>query len=181
VSFGWARQRVRARRRRLSLSFSCRELRPSPAEARSAKADGQASESLANAGAAQVIEPAQQNSSYAHAVGGRSNCDVWPIERYFPGKLGGWSSCTPRVVTIHQRSVYVLRSIRYPARYYIGLTTDVATRLAVHNSGGSAYTADLRPWELVATIEFTNETSAVAFEKYLKSGSGRAFAKRHFV
>jgi hypothetical protein len=36
-------------------------------------------------------------------------------------------------------------------------------------------------WELVTTIEFTTEASAVAFEKYLKSGSGRAFAKRHFV
>jgi hypothetical protein len=40
---------------------------------------------------------------------------------------------------------------------------------------------NLRPWDLVAVIEFTNEASAVAFEKYLKSGSGRAFAKRHFV
>jgi len=39
----------------------------------------------------------------------------------------------------------------------------------------------LRPWQLVAAIEFANEQSALAFEKYLKSGSGRAFAKRHFV
>jgi hypothetical protein len=34
---------------------------------------------------------------------------------------------------------------------------------------------------MVTTIEFANQVSAVAFEKYLKSGSGRAFAKRHFV
>jgi putative endonuclease len=84
-------------------------------------------------------------------------------------------------MTIHRRSVYILKTIRHPTRYYVGLTTNVATRLAVHNSGGSLYTAELRPWELVATIEFSNESSAIAFEKYLKSGSGRAFAKRHFV
>jgi predicted GIY-YIG superfamily endonuclease len=53
--------------------------------------------------------------------------------------------------------------------------------MSIHNSGGSSHTAQLRPWELVACIEFSKESSAVAFEKYLKSGSGRAFAKRHFV
>jgi len=76
-----------------------------------------------------------------------------------------------------KRFVYVIRSIADPARYYVGLTTDVVRRLAIHNSGGSTHTAELRPWE----IEFAKESSAVAFEKYLKSGSGRAFAKRHFV
>jgi len=84
-------------------------------------------------------------------------------------------------MTILRRFVYVLRSARYPTRYYVGLTSNVATRLSVHNSGGSSYTAELRPWELVTMIEFATESSAVAFEKYLKSGSGRAFAKRHFV
>ena len=84
-------------------------------------------------------------------------------------------------MTIHRRTVYVLRSNRDPARYYIGLTANVAARLEVHNSGGSVHTAALRPWQLVTAVEFANETSAVAFEKYLKSGSGRAFAKRHFV
>ena len=37
-----------------------------------------------------------------------------------------------------------------------------------------------RPWSLVVTMEFRNEREAVRFEKYLKSGSGRAFTKRHF-
>ncbi len=79
------------------------------------------------------------------------------------------------------RFVYIIRSTVHPTRHYVGITTDVATRLAVHNSGGSAYTATLRPWALVAAVEFAREASAMAFEKYLKSGSGRAFAKRHFV
>jgi len=80
-----------------------------------------------------------------------------------------------------KRFVYVLRSLRDERRYYTGLTADVDARLRTHNSGGSAYTTNLRPWELVATIAFDNEASAIAFERYLKHGSGRAFAKRHFV
>lgn len=77
--------------------------------------------------------------------------------------------------------VYVIRSVKHPDRYYTGLTDDVPRRLDVHNSGGSTYTASLRPWALVASVEFTNPVSAAAFEQYLKSGSGRAFSKRHFV
>jgi putative endonuclease len=77
--------------------------------------------------------------------------------------------------------VYVLQSQTDPARYHCGLTSDVGTRLSVHNSGGSQHTAPLRPWRMVVSLEFACETSAVAFEKYLKTGSGRAFAKRHFI
>ena len=77
--------------------------------------------------------------------------------------------------------VYVLRSVPSPTRYYVGLTSDVRSRLETHNSGGSQHTAALKPWELVASIEFASESSAAVFEKYLKSGSGRAFAKRHFI
>lgn len=77
--------------------------------------------------------------------------------------------------------VYVLRSDSHPDRYYTGLTDNVERRLAVHNSGGSQHTAPLRPWTLVAYTEFINPESAAAFEQYLKTGSGRAFSKRHFV
>jgi predicted GIY-YIG superfamily endonuclease len=80
-----------------------------------------------------------------------------------------------------KRFVYVLRSVAEPAHYYVGLTSHVTERLATHNSGGSVHTAARRPWKLVVAVEFSNESSALAFENYLKSGSGRAFAKRHFV
>ncbi len=80
-----------------------------------------------------------------------------------------------------RRIVYVLRSESDPSRYYVGLTSDLRSRIETHNSGGSVHTAANRPWHLVAPIEFANENSAVLFERYLKSGSGRAFAKRHFV
>lgn len=75
--------------------------------------------------------------------------------------------------------VYLIRSISNPKKTYIGYTTDLKHRLATHNSGGSVYTAANRPWELVLYLVFNDETRAVAFEKYLKSGAGNAFAKKH--
>jgi putative endonuclease len=76
--------------------------------------------------------------------------------------------------------VYGLRSERLPGRYYTGLTSDVENRVAWHNAGLSKHTAKYRPWRLVVSIELFDERRAIAFERYLKSGSGRAFAKRHF-
>jgi len=49
-----------------------------------------------------------------------------------------------------------------------------------HNDGRSPHTKKFRPWILVAYFAFTQENMAIAFEKYLKSGSGRVFIKRHF-
>jgi putative endonuclease len=77
--------------------------------------------------------------------------------------------------------VYVLRSGVDPARHYVGLTADVPARINAHNAGQSIHTADKRPWELVLSIEFKDALLARRFEHYLKSGSGRAFAKRHFA
>lgn len=79
------------------------------------------------------------------------------------------------------RFVYVLRSVRDSTRYYTGVTGNVAQRLAVHNAGGSRYTDTLRPWRLIVSLEFATELSATRFERYLKSGSGRAFSKKHFT
>jgi putative endonuclease len=79
-----------------------------------------------------------------------------------------------------KRFVYILRSERDPSRHYVGLTSDVATRLEWHNAGENAYTAEKRPWAVLVTLEFATEVAARKFERYLKSGSGRAFAKRHF-
>ena len=64
-------------------------------------------------------------------------------------------------------------------RYYTGVTEDVASRLAAHNAGRCTHTADGRPWEIDIVVEFVDETRALKLERYLKSGSGVAFAKRH--
>ena len=78
-----------------------------------------------------------------------------------------------------KRFVYVLKNQSAPPRYYTGLTSDVGVRLAAHNSGGCPYTAGGGPWNIDVVIEFTDEKRAAGFERYLKSGSGVAFAHRH--
>jgi predicted GIY-YIG superfamily endonuclease len=65
-------------------------------------------------------------------------------------------------------------------RFFTGITTDVAQRLEFHTAGLSKHTATGRPWRVVATIQFADEFRAQQFELYLKTGSGRAFAARHF-
>jgi putative endonuclease len=82
---------------------------------------------------------------------------------------------------IGKRIVYVVRSDSDPRRHYVGITSNVSDRLEWHNHSPSGHTVSHRPWSLVVSIEFTSERDAVRFEKYLKSGSGRAFAKRHFA
>jgi putative endonuclease len=78
------------------------------------------------------------------------------------------------------RFVYVMRSRTAPEESYVGITSDVAARLKWHNTGPSGHTLRYRPWSVVVSLEFPDELSARRFERYLKSGSGRAFAKRHF-
>ena len=79
-----------------------------------------------------------------------------------------------------KNSVYVLRSAQDSTRYYTGATSNVTERLAAHNAGRCPHTADGRPWHLDVLIRFADERRALAFERYLKSGSGSSFAKRHF-
>ena len=79
----------------------------------------------------------------------------------------------------HMKTVYLIQSIRFPHRRYIGITSNLENRLAEHNAGKSPHTAQFRPWKLAACISFANEQKALEFEKYLKSGSGHAFASKH--
>ena len=82
-------------------------------------------------------------------------------------------------MTFAKRFVYVLKSSSEPPKYYTGLTSNVAARLRSHNAGFCRPTAGNRPWQVDVIVQFSDERRAVAFEKYLKSGSGVAFAKRH--
>jgi putative endonuclease len=74
--------------------------------------------------------------------------------------------------------VYLLRSISYPDQTYIGYTTDLNARLTSHNHGKSKHTAKYKPWELVTYTAFSEQSKALSFEKYLKSHSGKAFARK---
>ena len=83
----------------------------------------------------------------------------------------------PTESTMHY--VYLIRSSRSPAQTYIGLTDDLRQRLKSHNEGANAHTSKFRPWELVCYLAFQSRDRAAQFEKYLKVGSGHAFAHRH--
>ena len=76
--------------------------------------------------------------------------------------------------------VYLIESISRPEQKYIGQTDDLKKRLNDHNSGYSIHTAKYKPWKLINYIAFTSKDAALEFEQYLKTGSGYAFAKRHF-
>lgn len=72
--------------------------------------------------------------------------------------------------------VYILQSESRPDQFYTGLCKDVDARLAAHNAGQSSHTAKYKPWRLISCHYFVDPGTAAAFERYLKSGSGRAFA-----
>jgi putative endonuclease len=74
--------------------------------------------------------------------------------------------------------VYILESLDRE-HFYVGVTDDVTGRLVKHNAGEVSHTSKYRPWRLKTYVAFGNEERAFALEKYLKSGSGRAFTKKH--
>lgn len=74
--------------------------------------------------------------------------------------------------------VYSLQSENNPDRYYVGLTLDVERRLEEHNAGKSIHTNKFRPWKLISYTAFIDKVKAQKFEAYLKTSSGRAFAKK---
>jgi len=77
--------------------------------------------------------------------------------------------------------VYILKSVNYPEQTYIGITYSLKDRLNEHNSGKSHHTSKYLPWKVVTAVLFANDKKALEFEKYLKSGSGKTFAKRHLL
>ena len=76
--------------------------------------------------------------------------------------------------------VYILVSESRPGTHYTGLTTNLDARLDSHNAGPVPHTSKYRPWRIETAIAFRCRRKAISFEKYLKSHSGRAFAKKHF-
>jgi predicted GIY-YIG superfamily endonuclease len=74
--------------------------------------------------------------------------------------------------------VYLIESVSSPNRHYVGFTENLRQRLFDHNEGKLPTTAPHRPWRLVTYLAFSSKKQALNFEKYLKSGSGHAFAKK---
>jgi putative endonuclease len=76
--------------------------------------------------------------------------------------------------------VYILESQRDPKAVCVGRSSDLRKRLEMHNEGLSPHTSKYRPWNLACYHAFADEQRAIEFERYLKSGSGREFRRRHF-
>jgi len=74
---------------------------------------------------------------------------------------------------------YVLESLIKPGEFYRGYTEDLRQRLADHNAGKCPHSSKFKPWRIKSYAAFEDARLAQRFEKYLKSGSGHAFAKRH--
>jgi putative endonuclease len=74
--------------------------------------------------------------------------------------------------------VYILNSIDFPDRYYTGITDDLKMRMTRHNAKDVPHTSKYAPWRLKSYVAFSDEKLAFEFEKYLKTASGRAFAKK---
>lgn len=77
--------------------------------------------------------------------------------------------------------VYILESLKEQKKYYTGISTNCSKRLSEHNWGKSKHSNKYKPWKIIAQFWFEDDETAENFEKYLKSGSGRAFIKKHFM
>ena len=75
---------------------------------------------------------------------------------------------------------YILQSKTFPKEKHIGHTSNLEQRLNEHNAGKCHHTSKYRPWKIKLYIAFEDSEHANGFEQYLKSGSGHAFANKHF-
>ena len=80
----------------------------------------------------------------------------------------------------HFNYVYILRDVATGKRHYTGVTHDLQERLAMHNAGHVPHTSKFAPWYIETAIAFRDKEKAFAYERYLKTGAGRAYAIKHF-
>ena len=96
--------------------------------------------------------------------------------------VGGLYDCNNSEATARHAMkhyyVYILQSENNPNHYYTGFIEDLKVRLDTHNAGQNPHTTKYKPWRIKTSIAFTDKQKALDFEAYLKSPSGRAFAKK---
>ena len=76
---------------------------------------------------------------------------------------------------------YIIRSEQNPERFNYGFSSDLKKRLKVHNQGGNVSTKTGVPWTLAWYDGFESESAAIDFERYLKTASGKAFARKRLL
>ncbi|MDD4017062.1 MAG: GIY-YIG nuclease family protein [Kiritimatiellae bacterium] len=77
-------------------------------------------------------------------------------------------------------TAYLLIDVETGMHHYTGCTEDLEARLEKHNKGDVTHTSKYRPWKIQTAVAFDSKEKAFAFEAYLKTHSGRAFAAKHF-
>jgi len=75
---------------------------------------------------------------------------------------------------------YIIQNTRDKS-IYKGSTGDLKSRLKNHNSGKVKTTSGKSPHKLIWYCAFADKKKAYDFEKYLKTGSGIAFARKHLI
>jgi len=75
--------------------------------------------------------------------------------------------------------VYILNCS--DSKPYTGCTSDLKERAERHKNGQVPATATRLPIKLISYVAIPDKYKAFEFEKYLKSGSGRTFIKKHFL
>ena len=73
--------------------------------------------------------------------------------------------------------VYFLQS-SLTGRYYVGITNNVARRLAEHNSGAVRSTAPYKPWELKKIEKYGNICQARQRERFVKAKHSRKIIEK---
>jgi predicted GIY-YIG superfamily endonuclease len=132
---------------------------------------------------------ASQGAQRAKAVRHSLGDGGLPTHQQVPPRGFGWreqaSSCSTDSFPSHLcrgqcavNVVYILQSPEHPDQFYPGLCIEVRARLAAHKAGQSPHTSKHKPWRLLSCQYFHDERTAAAFERYLKGGSGRAFASK---
>ncbi len=76
--------------------------------------------------------------------------------------------------------VYILQSQKDKS-YYTGTTENLKQRIKQHDQHLAEYSKSKAPFELVWFCAFKDKKKALDFEKYLKQGSGFAFARKRLV
>ncbi|MEI9918519.1 MAG: GIY-YIG nuclease family protein [Bacteroidota bacterium] len=76
-------------------------------------------------------------------------------------------------------TVYLLRCS--DAKVYTGFSSDFKRRFEQHCNGEVSFTKTRLPVEVILLVEFRDKFRAMDFERYLKSGSGKEFSRRHFL
>jgi predicted GIY-YIG superfamily endonuclease len=82
---------------------------------------------------------------------------------------------------IAKKIMYYIYSLKCSDGYYVGCTDNLKDRIERHQKGNVPATAKRLPVKIDFYLAINDKYKAFRFEKYLKSGSGRAFINKHFV